>query len=45
MQFTTTSRKVHILEANATGMNEKSVQFFLNLDKQRGAQNIIKNLC
>ena len=43
MQFTTTSQKAYVLEANATGINtSKSQQFFFNLEKQRGAQSTIK---
>ena len=46
MKFTTTLQKTHELEANATGMNmAKNRQiFYLNLEKQRGSQNIIKKL-
>ena len=45
MQFTTTSQKAFVLEANATGMNTaKNFFFFLNLEKQQGAQNTRKKL-
>ena len=40
-----TLHMVYKLEANATGMNMSKNQqnfFFLNLEKQRGAQNTIK---
>ena len=45
MQFTTTSQKVYVLEANSTGMNTAKNQqnFFLNLEKQGAAHNT-KNL-
>ena len=44
IKFTTTSQKAYELEANVTGMNmaQKSTKFFLNLEKQRGSQSIIK---
>ena len=40
-----TLNMVYKLKANATGMNMPKNQqnFFLNLEKQRGAQNTIKN--
>ena len=45
MQFATTSQKAFVLEANATGMNTaKNIFFFLNLEKQQGAQNTRKKL-
>ena len=47
MQFTTTSQKVYVLEANAANWyehSEKSTKFFLNLEKQRGAQNTVEKL-
>ena len=49
MQFTTTSQKAYILEANATGIyTVKNLFFFffffLNLEQQQGAQNTIKKL-
>ena len=46
MQFTTTSQKAYVLEANVTGyeLREKSTKFFLNLEKQPGSQNTIKKL-
>ena len=46
MQFRSTQQKAYVLEANATGMNtgNKSKKFFLNLEKQRGAQNTIKKI-
>ena len=39
-------QKLFVLEANANGMKikKKSTKFFLNLEKQRGAQNTIKKL-
>ena len=43
MQFTTTSQKVHILEANVTGMNTtKNQHFFKKFRKTTRAQNTIK---
>ena len=46
MQVTTASQRAYVLEANATGMNTGKNQqfFFLNLEKQPGAQNTIKKL-
>ena len=45
MQFTTTSQKAYILEANATGIyTVKNLFFFLDLEQQQGAQNTIKKL-
>ena len=46
MQFTTTSQKAYILEANATGIYtvKNLFFFFLNLEQQQGAQNTIKKL-
>ena len=42
MQFTTTSQKGYVLEANATGINTAKNQqfFFFNLEKQHGAQKL-----
>ena len=34
MQFTTTSGKADVLEANVTSMNTVKKTFFLNLEKQ-----------
>ena len=45
MQFTTTSQKAYILEANATGIyTVKNLFFFLDLEQQQGTQNTIKKL-
>ena len=44
MEFTNTSQKAYVLEANATGVNTGKNQqfFFLNLEKERAAQNTIR---
>ena len=46
MQYTITLQKAYKLQANATGMSTSKNQQFLfkNLEKQRVAQNIIKEL-
>ena len=45
MEFTTTSRKVYILEANATGMNTaKNQQFFFLIQKNSEELKTIKKL-
>ena len=46
MQYTITLQKAYKLEANAAGMSTSKNQQFLfkNLEKQRVAQNIIKEL-
>ena len=46
IQFMIMLQKLFVLEANANGMKikKKSTKFFLNLEKQRGAQNTIKEL-
>ena len=46
MQFMIILQKVFVLEANCKwyGHSKKSTKFFLNLEKQIGAQNTIKNL-
>ena len=46
MQFMIMLQKGFVLDANVTGMNKAKNQqkFFLNLEKQQGAQNTIKKL-
>ena len=45
MEFTNISQKAYVLEAKVTGGNSaKNQQFFLNLEKQQGAQKAMKKL-